>query len=176
MQWIQRGPYDLSAYREHVIQIRFRFDTVDAQFNDFEGWYIDDVRIDEGDVPSPTPTPYSGYTGVDLLLNKDVFYETDLFLLEIDYLNPNAAPIQTDLYIVLDVYGSYWFWPAWSQEIDNDSRIMPSRSITRETLLEFVWPYYGGSFDGVAIWAAVLVPGTSNLIGTYDHVTFGCNL
>lgn len=40
---------DLSAYAGKQIQIRFFFDTVDASFakpdNDFEGWYIDDIRI-----------------------------------------------------------------------------------------------------------------------------------
>ncbi len=176
LQWNQRGPFDLSSYRDQIIQIRFRFDTGDSQFNDFEGWYVDDVRIEEGEIPTPTPSPYSGEPGVDLMLNAEVFYETDRFLLEIDYLNPNAAPVQADVYLILDVYGVYWFWPSWTHEIDSASRSMPPRNATREILLDFIWPPYNGTFDGVTLWAAALVPGTSNLIGRYDHVTFGCNL
>lgn len=35
----------LSAYVGNSIRIRFHFDTIDAAFNDHEGWYIDDVSI-----------------------------------------------------------------------------------------------------------------------------------
>ena len=40
---------NLGAYIGQTIQIRFVFDTVDDQNNDYEGWYIDDVTI--GDFP-----------------------------------------------------------------------------------------------------------------------------
>ncbi|MFC1859421.1 hypothetical protein ACFL9U_15535 [Thermodesulfobacteriota bacterium] len=36
---------DLSEYSGETIKIGFFFDTVDAQYNDYEGWYIDDVKI-----------------------------------------------------------------------------------------------------------------------------------
>ncbi|MBC2713333.1 MAG: immune inhibitor A [Desulfosarcina sp.] len=36
---------DLSAYAGRTIIIRFRFDTRDAQNNDWEGWYVDNIRI-----------------------------------------------------------------------------------------------------------------------------------
>jgi len=36
---------DLTGFVGHVIQIQFRFDTIDADYNDYEGWYIDDVAI-----------------------------------------------------------------------------------------------------------------------------------
>jgi hypothetical protein len=29
----------------HTIKIRFRFDTIDALLNNFEGWYVDDIQI-----------------------------------------------------------------------------------------------------------------------------------
>ncbi|MCD6139267.1 MAG: hypothetical protein J7J91_12005, partial [Deltaproteobacteria bacterium] len=35
----------LSSYIGNTIKIRFRFDTVDPFYNDYEGWYIDDVKI-----------------------------------------------------------------------------------------------------------------------------------
>lgn len=43
-QWIKKT-VDLSSYTGQTIRIRFRFDTVDGQFNSFEGWYIDDIRL-----------------------------------------------------------------------------------------------------------------------------------
>jgi hypothetical protein len=36
---------DLTGFAGHVIQIQFRFDTIDSISNDYEGWYIDDVAI-----------------------------------------------------------------------------------------------------------------------------------
>lgn len=36
---------DLSAYAGQKIRIRFNFDTVTKEHNNYEGWYIDDVRL-----------------------------------------------------------------------------------------------------------------------------------
>jgi hypothetical protein len=36
---------DLSAFIGNSIRIRFVFDSIDSQFNTFDGWYVDDVRI-----------------------------------------------------------------------------------------------------------------------------------
>ncbi len=36
---------DLSSYIGQVIDVQFVFDTVDAEYNDHRGWYIDDVNI-----------------------------------------------------------------------------------------------------------------------------------
>ena len=37
---------DLSAYAGRTIQVRFRFDSVNAINNNFEGWYVDDVVVE----------------------------------------------------------------------------------------------------------------------------------
>ncbi len=42
--WINKT-IDLSAYEGSNIQIKFKFDSVDSGFNDFEGWYIDDIKV-----------------------------------------------------------------------------------------------------------------------------------
>lgn len=43
--WGPSVPIDLSAYVGQTVQFRWVFDTVDEIFNQFEGWYIDDVQI-----------------------------------------------------------------------------------------------------------------------------------
>lgn len=43
-QWVSRA-VDLSAYAGQEIRIRFAFDTVDANFNSYEGWYVDNVKV-----------------------------------------------------------------------------------------------------------------------------------
>ncbi len=39
---------DLSAFAGSTIRLRFFFDTVDSLFNNFRGWYVDDVEITGG--------------------------------------------------------------------------------------------------------------------------------
>lgn len=46
---------DISTYAGQTIQIRFRFDTVDAERNKFEGWWIDDVAIEVESPPLYLP-------------------------------------------------------------------------------------------------------------------------
>jgi len=45
MQVWNEKTIDLSSYAGNTIQIMFYFDTIDELFNDFEGWYIDDVVV-----------------------------------------------------------------------------------------------------------------------------------
>jgi hypothetical protein len=42
---LQSASFDLSAYADELIQLRFSFDTVDSILNDNEGWVIDDLII-----------------------------------------------------------------------------------------------------------------------------------
>jgi len=50
-EWIPSPAIDLSPYAGSTIQVRFAFDTVDDWYNDYGGWYVDDVSI------STTPPP-----------------------------------------------------------------------------------------------------------------------
>ena len=49
---------DLAAYAGQVIQVVFAFDTGDAQFNNFEGIWVDDITV-----PCTTPPPGGGGAG-----------------------------------------------------------------------------------------------------------------
>ncbi|NOZ23839.1 MAG: hypothetical protein GXP25_22400 [Planctomycetes bacterium] len=44
-EWVTADPVDLSAYAGRNVDIRFFFETVDARYNWFEGWYVDDVHV-----------------------------------------------------------------------------------------------------------------------------------
>ena len=46
----------LDSYAVTQFRLGFYFDTIDASFNDYEGWYIDDLRIHDGETP-PIPEP-----------------------------------------------------------------------------------------------------------------------
>jgi hypothetical protein len=43
--WRLSSPVDLSSFAGQSVQVRWSFDTVDSFNNNFEGWYVDDVRI-----------------------------------------------------------------------------------------------------------------------------------
>jgi murein DD-endopeptidase MepM/ murein hydrolase activator NlpD len=45
--WLQSPAIDLSAYANHNVRIRFSFDTIDDLLNVGEGWYIDDVLVNQ---------------------------------------------------------------------------------------------------------------------------------
>ncbi len=69
-EWHQKW-FDLSGYAGKDVLVRFRFDSVDERFNDYLGWYVDNVTIraagiggedidylkpdDEGTVQGPAP-------------------------------------------------------------------------------------------------------------------------
>jgi subtilisin family serine protease len=55
--WAQRF-VDLSAYAGRTAQLRFYFDTRDPINNDFEGWYVDDVKV----VGLPPDGFFAGFT------------------------------------------------------------------------------------------------------------------
>lgn len=89
--WLQSRVVDLSGYAGHAVQIRFRFDSLDATMNAYRGWYIDDLSISTAPPPScadgyePNDTPgtatyisYGQYLGGDICPGGDFdFYRFD---------------------------------------------------------------------------------------------------
>ncbi len=62
---------DISEFDDCVIQIRFFFDTLDEKFNNFEGWYIDDVIV-KGETIGPVPNqPPVADAGPDQAVSDD---------------------------------------------------------------------------------------------------------
>lgn len=68
-QWDSRDPnqlffasfaLDLTPYAGQTIHLRFTFDSVDAAYNSFEGWYVDDVKV-LAQIPSSCPLTTATY-------------------------------------------------------------------------------------------------------------------
>ncbi|MBN1296476.1 hypothetical protein JXA80_06825, partial [bacterium] len=119
--------------------------------------------------PTPTPTPSSITYDIDL-------YDTnlrsgDVFRLTRKYFNPFAAQ-PVDEYILLDVYGSYWFWPGWSMTPNWAMWTCPAATGGGDVILEFTWPMVDGTVEDLRFWGAFLAGGTTQLI-VYDKVTWG---
>ena len=68
-QWVSQA-VDLSPYVGQTIRIRFAFDTgIDGLFNNFEGWYVDDVNVfDVGSLAPSGRQPIANARGEPLTL------------------------------------------------------------------------------------------------------------
>ncbi len=121
--------------------------------------------------PQATATPPCTHLEMKLTLNDTWLSAGDRFLLECRTCSPDT-PRPMDQYIILDIFGAYWFWDSWSQTV-NYRRVNFSSQIVTETILDFVWPVAGGSLDGIILWGAYLEPDVNILISNVTHVEFG---
>lgn len=117
----------------------------------------------------PTPTP-SAFT-YDIGMYDTDLAAGDLFLLNRAYGNPFGA-VAVDEYILLDIYGAYWFWPGWTTEVDFESWTIPAGGSSQDMILQFDWPAVEGIYTGLKFWAGLLNAGTTELI-LYDMEEWG---
>ncbi len=77
--------------------------------------------------PGPSPTPVPETLVFDLDMGAYSFAGGDTCYLDLDTVNSGTA-LSADLYVILEVYGMYWFYPSWSsldQGIDYEPRDFP---------------------------------------------------
>jgi len=109
---------------------------------------------------------------IDVNTSKAMFQAGDTF--ELTLVLGNPGPVQNvDLYVILDVYSSYFFFPNWTPDVGFENRTLVPDSETEETLLEFVWPTGAGAADGIVFYAAILDAGTMNFATDFDFAAFG---
>ena len=114
--------------------------------------------------PSPTAGPFSG---VALHLSASTFRAGMEFLLTADM---DADVAAGDFYCALDVFGSYFFFPDWGQEVGMATVNLPA---TMNVLGPFTWPSVEGSIDGVKFWAILCREGTFDFFPDIGYVEFG---
>jgi len=132
---------------------------------------------------NPSPTPYPTNTasptatqrpgsGAEIRLNQTEYYPADLFKLDVLISNMDPVPRDVLLYLMLDIYGEYWFAPSWSQDLDcyEITGLIGSRSIE---ILNFLWPDVFSQAEGLYFWSAMLDKKTLYLFGYYDKAEFG---
>jgi hypothetical protein len=104
---------------------------------------------------------------IDIQLSDQELVPGDTFGLDALLMNPGPA-IQVNVFVILEVYGYFYFWPSFSETADFMSFDLTENSDTNvEILPEFVWPPAG---TGEAmIWGAVL--DSTGLLG-YDTEAF----
>lgn len=108
---------------------------------------------------------------INVNMNQKIYEAGDTCILSLMLRNP--GPTDTvDEFLILDVFGEYWFWPSFEQDLDFRTKTIPQGFEEFETVLEFVWPSGAGAADGIIFWAACLDSGTTNL-ECWDMVSFG---
>ncbi|MBN1878580.1 hypothetical protein JW823_00540 [bacterium] len=154
------------------------FSMTDLEMPD-QGLLLRELRMDLMDfdltafpTPTPSPTPDPAQSGTTLHLNSDSFSRGDTFRLSRTLVNAGSS-INVDEFILLDVYGAFWFWPEWTESITWRQRVLDTGSIyPDEVVLTFVWPDVDGSAEDLRFWAALLDHDSRELFGVYDVVTW----
>jgi len=74
-------------------------------------------------------------------------------------------------YVVLDVFGQYFFWPSWTQVPAGAQREWQQGSASEE-ILRFIWPPAAGAASGIGLWAGLIDLRQMTLVGNLAHVEF----
>jgi len=125
------------------------------------------------DSGTPTPGMECQDTGVTLILPQTAFTAGDVFSLEAEVCNATAAPFTSNpLFVILDVYGQYWFAPAWTRSINYYVRELRPGTTLITVLPAFAWPANAGAASGIVFWAALTDPSMTAILGLFDHAEF----
>jgi hypothetical protein len=124
--------------------------------------------------PPPTPTPPpTDELGVTLWMPDTEFQPGEPCSCKVTVNNP-GPDTYTDipLFVILDVYGGYYFWPTFS-DFDYREISVDIGNADIEVLPEFPWPTGVGNAVGINWYAAMTDPAITGLFGLMDIWTFG---
>ncbi len=111
---------------------------------------------------------------VDLEMPTTYFREGDPCRLTAQITNHSNQDLeQIPLFVILDVYGEYWFWPTWTQTGEYQLIDIPM-GLQEHTIIEpFTWPPNTGSAIHVIFWGALTKTDFSDVLGTFGFWEFG---
>lgn len=117
--------------------------------------------------PSPTQPPLS--IRVQLEMPAGFFTFGDLCSLTAHITNYSFPLSGIPFLVVLDVYGSYWFWRSWETSLDYELLDVPIGRTSIIVIDPFPWPDTGNaSLDGLYFWSALTDPGMTYILGGAD--------
>lgn len=123
------------------------------------------ICISPGCPAQPTPQPTPPPASIPPQLS---FSQSDLQLSAYDHAhisysvyNPNFSPVLLDLYLCLEIYGDYLFYPFWNQELHAQLTFLYPGETQSGILLDFVLP------DGVPAAGPFYLYGVMTGSGSY---------
>ena len=130
--------------------------------------------------PTPSPTSTTSQcttTGVEIVMPSEIFKAGDMCNCHAILCNAEGHTINNyPLFVLLDVYGSYFFAPSFNQTFDNYLTAYPSFPEGKtdiEVLPDFQWPENAGSINGILWYGAMTTPEMTDLFGTMGTFQFG---
>ncbi|MBN1295289.1 hypothetical protein JXA80_00825 [bacterium] len=123
--------------------------------------------------PTSTSTPEPQTIHLDLLMSQSIFQSGDWFDLTTHVWNP-GPDYPVDEYLMLEVYGSYWFYPDWSMTLTHNFRMLSSGD-NYQTIMAFTWPQVSGSASGLHFFYVLTKPATFEIVSNLATATFGYN-
>ena len=85
---------------------------------------------------------------------------------------PFNGEVDLQKFIILDVYGSYYFYPLWTPDADFEPVTITDGYSSSGTIFDFTWPEFDGTAHGIVFWAGIFNPETGS-IGGYSALGFG---
>ncbi|MBN1552447.1 hypothetical protein JW979_13315 [bacterium] len=124
------------------------------------------VTPDKTPIPTPTsdPEPDCPETGIFCSVSPYI-HPGKPFTYEISACNKSEEALAVDIYILLDLYGYFWFYPDWSADVDFASSVIPPCCCTDYMILDFIWPENLTIAYPLCFWNAMTEAGTLNLLG-----------
>ncbi len=111
--------------------------------------------------------------GVSLWMPAQTFYPGDLCAAALTICNPDPTTYQDiPLFVILEVYGSLFFWPSFTDFDYREMDIIPGGT-TVEVLPEFNWPDHVGTAPDIHWYAAMTDIDMTELFGDLAMWTFG---
>ncbi|MBN1880276.1 hypothetical protein JW823_09225 [bacterium] len=143
------------------------------------GWNIDDITLSRTvacsePTPPPWPTatpapPKIPSTGIYLTMADSILVPGDTFDLKMCLRNGTALPMTVNVFVALEVYGTYWFWPTWvkmDEGIDYAAGVgVPAASEIQQDILHFEWPDVSGPAQGLFFYGLLLDSSTLEVTG-----------
>jgi hypothetical protein len=138
--------------------------------------------------PTPpfTPTPVHSYTptpsgctttGVTVEMPLAVYHGGDTCWCRATVCNAEGNTLENyPLFVILDVYGLYFFAPSFNQVFDyylTQYPQFPTGETVVEVLPPFTWPANVGSASGIVWYGALTNPAMTDLFGELGMFTFG---
>ena len=123
--------------------------------------------------PSPAPTPACDELGCEVYMPSALFEEGDICYCQVQVCNPGSESLGTlPVFVILDVYGSYFFAPGFTSFDHYSYEIVPGQQ-TIEVLPPFEWPADTGAASDIRWYAGITDAAITTLVGNYGLFTFG---
>ncbi|MBN1357015.1 hypothetical protein JXA40_12205 [bacterium] len=125
----------------------------------------------------PCGSQPSSEAGMQLILEDTGLVPGDDFHLHYYIYNASDQPFCGDIWILLDVYGRYWFYPGWVSSSDGIDFLpgleIGPQSSHHETVLDFMWPVVSGSATGLYFYGALFKAGSFDPAGEIRSIEWG---